>query len=86
MIFHMNKPPRGWSNECPKCGNRLKWRMTNSKAGSKTLAECSKSIGSSRVVRVIRDIDVCSWQGQAIRQADGGVRFKDLSGGWLPEV
>lgn len=76
--------PKEWSNKCPLCSSPIKWSLSSSRSGAKTVAYCSKGPTSSRIdIKNLREVKLCLWQGFVVRQADGGVRFREKSGSWI---
>ena len=75
-----------WVNKCPLCYSQIVWSMPNGSKGSTCYARCSKSLFASVNVKSISEIKICEWEGSGVRQADGGVRFKNENGSWLREM
>ena len=87
MIFNYDDEPKSWNNKCPDCGSIIKWSLISSKFGAQSVVHCSNSLAASRVdIQELKDLKACFWKGYAVRQKDGGIRFKSKNNEWLKEV
>lgn len=86
MVYYDYSDTKQWTNKCPLCNAIIRWSLSSGKKDSKASAYCSNSIHASRLdIKALREIKYCKWEGFVVRQADGGIRFKDRDGKWIPE-
>jgi len=84
MNFNYDNQPKEWNNKCPKCLSNIRWRLRTSRAGATSFASCSNNLLASREdIKSLRGMKVCFWKGIAVRQKDGGIRFKDSNNNWI---
>jgi len=85
MLYRLIDEAKQWNNKCPKCNSRIRWSLTSGRAGASASAYCSNNIIASRIHISPRRMKICSWNGKAVRQKDGGIRFINDNGAYLAE-
>ena len=84
IIYHQDEP-RKFNSNCPLCNSQIKWQLASGTLGSVGTAICTKSVKASQIITNLHECPGCEWEGFAVRQKNGGIRFKNKNGTWLRE-